>query len=124
LKILKTGRDIKKIRSANWPVGAYMPYKYNPLLSIMHEGHCSLGCGDGMCIFGTILMLGGGNKINNPKWDIHLDTENKSYNNKNLMAQWLRVLLVLYHMIRNEEVKGLMLIGVNCFFFSYGSFFM
>jgi hypothetical protein len=36
---------------------------------------------------GTILMLVGRNKINKPKWDIHLDTENKSYNNKNLMAQ-------------------------------------
>ena len=54
---------------------------------------------------------------------MHLDTENKSQDNKSLMVQWLRVLLVLYHMIRSEQVTGSILIGVNCFFFSYGSFF-
>jgi hypothetical protein len=32
------------------------------------------------------------------------------------MAQWLRALLVLYHMIRNEEFMGSILMGVNCFF--------
>ena len=47
---------------------------------------------------------------------MHLYTENKPYDNKNLMAQWLRLLLVLYHMIGNEEVMGSILIGVNSFF--------
>jgi hypothetical protein len=33
LKILKTGQDIIKVALVDWPVGTYMPYKDNLLLS-------------------------------------------------------------------------------------------
>jgi hypothetical protein len=58
----------------------------------------------------------GGRKFKkNLKWNINLDTENQSQDNKELMAQWLPVWQAFCHVCGNEEVTGSIMISVNSF---------